>query len=376
MSVSSAVLSKRDCTRFHLSMNVNSLGEAVRFLTALLGCPPSKHFKDYAKFEPDDLPIVLSLEPRFSIAEPIRGTQGIGALNHVGIRFSDRSDIAVVQQRVEAAGYVTTSQDGVACCYANQTKFWVFDQDQTMWEVYVLNEDVPYRGEADVSVEAASGACRREVLALPVAGRVGAASESQESAAPRVLTFQMGDAETKIEDGEWDEIRLQGPLNEHRFAKRELELFQRCHACLAENGMLFVHALTSREALVEFDSLPGPAAVVTNVPAVGDVVKALQAAGFDEVRLTQFDSEPCFVQQGNYMHQTRITAVKVAKVEEPGQWVINRGPCGLIGNDGTVIGVGVPTLIAGRQWRAFKESSMGMLLTPLSSGSQPRGCGV
>ena len=40
-------------------------------------------------------------------------------------------------------------QDDVKCCYAHQTKIWVTDPDQTMWEVYVLHDDVPDWGEKD-----------------------------------------------------------------------------------------------------------------------------------------------------------------------------------------------------------------------------------
>jgi hypothetical protein len=37
----------------------------------------------------------------------------------------------------------------VKCCYARQTKLWVTDPDETLWEVYVLHDDVPDWGEKD-----------------------------------------------------------------------------------------------------------------------------------------------------------------------------------------------------------------------------------
>src|SRR5262245_24083693 len=131
-----------DVTRFHISLNVNSLAKSVQFLTALFGCPPKKHLADYAKFEPEDLPIVLSLEPRSTPQPPLRNTAGEGPLNHVGIRMTDSAQLVEVQRRLEAAGYSTQREEGVECCYARQTKFWAHDNDRTMWEVYVLEEDL------------------------------------------------------------------------------------------------------------------------------------------------------------------------------------------------------------------------------------------
>ena len=49
--------------RFHLSLNVSDLGRSVGFYQTLFGRPPAKRRDDYAKFELDDPPLVLSLEP-------------------------------------------------------------------------------------------------------------------------------------------------------------------------------------------------------------------------------------------------------------------------------------------------------------------------
>jgi hypothetical protein len=51
-----------------------------------------------------------------------------------------------VQHRLEAAGFRTKREDGVECCYALQTKFWVTDPDQLLWEIYVFHEDVEHHG--------------------------------------------------------------------------------------------------------------------------------------------------------------------------------------------------------------------------------------
>ena len=39
------------------------------------------------------------------------------------------------------------------CCYALQTKLWITDPDETLWEVYVLHDDVPDWGEKHKKVK-------------------------------------------------------------------------------------------------------------------------------------------------------------------------------------------------------------------------------
>ncbi|HEY2250817.1 MAG TPA: VOC family protein, partial [Planctomycetaceae bacterium] len=64
--------------RFHLSINVSNLEKSVSFFATLFGMKPAKQRDDYAKFELDEPPLVLSLEPH--------APDGRGALNHAGFR--------------------------------------------------------------------------------------------------------------------------------------------------------------------------------------------------------------------------------------------------------------------------------------------------
>jgi catechol 2,3-dioxygenase-like lactoylglutathione lyase family enzyme len=59
----SVALSVAPTVRFHLSLNVSDLGRALEFYRTLFGREPAKRRADYAKFELDDPPLVLSLEP-------------------------------------------------------------------------------------------------------------------------------------------------------------------------------------------------------------------------------------------------------------------------------------------------------------------------
>src|SRR5262245_20975996 len=135
MSVSLATVPS---VRFHLSLNVRDLGRSVAFYEQLFGRPPAKRRADYAKFELDEPPVVLSLEP----SPPGPG----GALNHLGFRLGDAASLVAMQQRLELAGVRAKREEGVECCYARQTKFWVHDPDGTLWEFYTLDEDIDHRG--------------------------------------------------------------------------------------------------------------------------------------------------------------------------------------------------------------------------------------
>ena len=64
--------------KFHLSLNVSNLEKFVEFFTALLGEKPAKQRVDYAKFELENPPLVLSLEPHAP------GGRGLGHSIHSG----------------------------------------------------------------------------------------------------------------------------------------------------------------------------------------------------------------------------------------------------------------------------------------------------
>ena len=127
--------------KFHASLNVSDLAGSIEFYTALFGCGPVKHYPDYAKFEVETPPLILSLKPKRACAG--------GPLNHLGLRVVTVEQLRAIQERLRLVGARIGQQDDVKCCYALQTKIWVTDPDQTMWEIYVLHDDVPNWGEKD-----------------------------------------------------------------------------------------------------------------------------------------------------------------------------------------------------------------------------------
>jgi len=131
--------------KFHASLNVSDLAGSIKFYTALFGTGPVKQYPDYAKFEIETPPLILSLKPKRACAG--------GPLNHLGLRVVTVEQLRSIQERLRMVGARIGQQDDVKCCYALQTKIWVTDPDQTMWEIYVLHDDVPDWGEKDKKVK-------------------------------------------------------------------------------------------------------------------------------------------------------------------------------------------------------------------------------
>lgn len=131
--------------KFHASLNVSNLAKSIEFYTALFGEPPVKAYEDYVKFEIDVPPLVLSLKPKRACAG--------GPLNHLGLRLTSIDQLEEIHARLKKVGARIGEQDDVKCCYARQTKLWITDPDETLWEVYVFHEDVPDWGEKHKKVK-------------------------------------------------------------------------------------------------------------------------------------------------------------------------------------------------------------------------------
>jgi catechol 2,3-dioxygenase-like lactoylglutathione lyase family enzyme len=291
-----ATLPMAAAIRFHLSLNVSDLGRSIAFYRVLFGTPAAKQRGDYAKFELDDPPLVLSLEPAD------HGTGG--ALNHVGFRMADSASLVAMQRRLGEAGIHSRREEGVECCYARQTKFWVTDPDGTLWEMYTLDEDIDHRGQ---------GQTREEMLA-------GAHPKGNGSAAPAAATsvaaaweHRLGDpipAVLPMPDASLREIRLRGTLNQPLAAEVKERLLRESLRVLHGGGRLFVHLLVADRALAAKPNLPGPAAYVQHVPLQSEPLRLLETAGLHGVRVLKLDPNPCFLQDGVEMHEMQLEGRK------------------------------------------------------------------
>jgi catechol 2,3-dioxygenase-like lactoylglutathione lyase family enzyme len=280
--------------RFHLSLNVSNLERAVGFYRILFGREPAKCRPDYAKFELDDPPLVLSLEPS--------GTAGGGTLNHLGFRMPDSAALVAMQERLELAGIRSRREEGVECCYARQTKFWVTDPDQTLWEIYTLDEDIDHRG---------AGQSREEMLpqSRPAADSTvsssAASSWEHRLGQPVPESLPLGDASI-------GEIRLRGTFNLPLTDDVKRRLLRESLRVLRPGGRLFVHVLVSAQPFAGVPRLPGPAAAVQHVPLSSEPPRWLEEAGFREARFLKFDDKPCFIVEGVPMNEMQLEAFKPA----------------------------------------------------------------
>lgn len=276
--------------KFHTALNVTDLARSVDFYRLLLGREPAKRKSDYAKFELDDPPLVLSLIP----GRPAGG----GLLNHFGLRVANAGTLVAMQHRLEAAGVRTQREEGVACCHALQTKFWVADPDNAFWEIYVLHEDLE---EEDDHFPAATAA---EHAADP-------------PAPPRVVwQHRIGEpVPKKIPHPEHavHEVLLEGSANIDGHGVVFSALCAEAFRVLRPGGEVRVHGLSGDAPLtVPLPALPGPAAAVAHVPTHAEIVHALCVAGFRSIHLEKLSSTAHFTVGGVPLREI------VARARKPG----------------------------------------------------------
>jgi len=245
---------------------------------------PAKQRSDYAKFEPNDPPLVLSLEPN--------GRVGDGTLNHLGIRMIDARQLVALQERLEKRGIKSQREEGVECCYAKQTKFWVQDPDLTLWEFYTLDDDELEHKGAGQSIEAMTSSTLpneekvwEHRLGTPVPNRIDACDDSMDS------------------------VVLRGSLNVPLSENEQKSLLNEAKRVLKPNGRLLLRILSGDKTHAT-PTLPGKGAPVKFVPAKDDVMGLVSNVGLNGIRLLKYDDKPCFDVDGVKMRETHIEAFK------------------------------------------------------------------
>ncbi|MDQ3985658.1 MAG: VOC family protein [Actinomycetota bacterium] len=121
--------------RVQLALNVTDVDSAVDFYSKLLGTAPAKRRPGYANFAVEEPSLKLVL---------MQSDDAGGTLNHLGVEVGSPDEVGEAQTRLSARGLTTTAESEVACCYANQTKFWTADPDGAPWEVYTVLSDAPH----------------------------------------------------------------------------------------------------------------------------------------------------------------------------------------------------------------------------------------
>lgn len=330
--------------RFHCSFNVANLVNSIGFYRALLGAEPVKVKADYAKFEIDSPPLVLSLIP--GPAAPG------GNVNHTGFRVADSAALVAIQKRLEAAGYPTNREEGVECCYALQTKFWIHDPDQALWEVYVLEEDLDHKGNGRVPDPRAQSAFAKDVPRPKVS-----------------WTHRLGEslpARLPHEDNSIHEVTLEGTFNGDG---DPAPLLKDALRALRPGGTIRIHGLAGDAPFLGTPSLTGPAAVVRRVPTETEPMRALAMAGFVDVRFETLSEKAHFIAADVSMREIRLVGRKPGyRPKTAAHVAIYLGPLSQVGDDyGNVYPRGERVRINVHDWQALKNGSASshfLLLTP------------
>jgi len=344
-------------TRFHLSLNVSSIERVAAFLQLVLGVAPAKQRSDYAKFELDSPPLVLSLEPN--------PPQESGSLNHLGFRFANTTDLLSAQRRIEAAGITTQREEGVECCYAKQTKFWVHDPDQRLWEFYVLEGDLEHRGGGQALQQMVGDAVSCSIAATQVRHVVWEHRMGSEFGLPITPS---------------DQIRLRGTFNVPTTDADMEGIIRRAYDNLKPGGQMELHMLTSESTIAGPVELPGPGSHVKHVPVRTILMQKLTDAGFIDVRLTTFRSEACFQSNGHPLRETRIVAVKPSsspEIERNEVDLVYRGPFAEIRDDyGNAWHRGELKSVSTARWEEMRKAGLEALFTLIPRDSTFSSCGV
>jgi catechol 2,3-dioxygenase-like lactoylglutathione lyase family enzyme len=315
------IAAEKKMTTFHVSLNVSDLARSIEFYQKLFGTPPAKRRPDYAKFELEDPRLVLSLEPS--------GASAGGALNHLGFRLAGAQELVDLQRRLELAGLSSIREEGVECCYARQTKFWIQDPDKTLWEFYVLESDSDFAGD------------RRHPQTVPLSARpqpnvefssagLASAPPTDDAIAPVDWEHRLGSPFSlplPFAERSLNEIRLRGTFNVPCDSATRRAGLGECLRVLTPGGRIVLHHLTCDSPLPP-DSLPlpGPAAVVEDVPVDTQLLASLEEAGFCESRLLKFGSTPSFSVGGVELRETIVQALKPHDAEKEQIPVMYKGP--------------------------------------------------
>ena len=322
--------------KFHASLNVADLDRSIAFYRVLLGAEPAKVRADYAKFDLAEPPLVLSLIP---------GRPGAGGnLNHVGLRVRNAEELVEIQHRLEAAGLHTEREEGVECCYARQTKFWISDPDRALWEIYVFHDDIDDHGSAAPP--------RVEPLRLDTA----------RSQAPLAWEHRLRDpipSRIPHDDNTLHEVRLEGSINVAPDADNRSGLLAESLRALRPGAAIYVHGLAGDRPSRSTPALPGPAAAVQHVPAIIDVVDDLVRTGFVEVQIEKLSETAYFVVDEVPMRELRIAARKPG--HRPGtatHHAVYLGPMAQITDDfGNVFRRGVSMPLNVHDWQMLSRSA-------------------
>jgi G3E family GTPase/catechol 2,3-dioxygenase-like lactoylglutathione lyase family enzyme len=326
--------------KFHLSLNVSDLNRSVAFYRVLFGIEPAKHHADYAKFEVESPPTVFSLIPGRA--------GGGGSLNHVGLCLLSSEELVAIQLRLEEAGHKTLREDGVACCYSRQTKFWVRDPDGVLLELYVFHEDLDEHGDHHAPDHD-----------LPTL--MGGGTAMAEPAA--TWAHHLGEKITlplPHDANSTQEVVLEGTINANGIDLPAL--LAETLRILKPGGSITLHGLAGDHPLKgTVPALPGPAAAVQQVPDFPSLELLLHEAGFRNTLYSKLSEKGYFEAEGIPLREVMLTGLKPGfRSYKTDQSVVYLGPFASVDDDfGNTYLKGAPHQVNKHDWQALQKHSNG-----------------
>lgn len=141
--------------RLHVALSVRDVQAACRFYEVLFGMKPTKERPGYAKFEPQDPSVNLTLN---ETKESITAASGAA---HFGVQVKSVAEVHAAIERFKSANLETVTEEGTTCCYAVQDKVWAIDPDGHKWEVFVV-----LQADAKDELYEQSGCCGPDLVEL------------------------------------------------------------------------------------------------------------------------------------------------------------------------------------------------------------------
>jgi catechol 2,3-dioxygenase-like lactoylglutathione lyase family enzyme len=315
--------------RFTITLPVSDVSRSMRFYRILLERGAVSHDSSSAIFEVDNPPLRLRL---------VSGNRPGGTVNHLGLRLPDSPSLVAVQRRLEENGFATQRQDGVECCYARQTKFWITDPDGHLIEIYTLEEDIEHSGFEDAPGPKGIAANRPQVvwqhrLFDPVPTRIAA------------------------EDGSVDVVELEGTFNADLSAEAIGHLLAEAARVLKPGGHLVVNAMISDVPPAAVPKLPGMAAAVQRIRTRDETVAAVRAAGFASLHYDTLDDIVCFSIPGVRLFHLRLLAFRNGPDSARDHALLYKGPAARVrDDDGTWFSRGEIVAVSESAWQRLRNS--------------------
>jgi catechol 2,3-dioxygenase-like lactoylglutathione lyase family enzyme len=340
--------------KFHASLNVSDLNRSIAFYRVLFGLEPAKVRSNYAKFELAEPPLVLSLIP----GRPVNG----GHLNHAGLRVRTSEELVEIQHRLEAAGMPTRREDGVACCYARQTKFWVTDPDRALWEIYVFHEDLEDEDHDHGDPMQTSTSGQQDARD---AGEATGKANAQNAEPALTWGHRLSDdvpERIPHDDNSVQEITLEGTINSDPAAPHRAGLMAEAFRVLKPGAEVHIHGLAGDAPCARAAgdlALPGPAAAVQHVPGSAVVVDELKKAGFVDIRFETLSQTAYFKVDGIGMREVRVLARKPGhRPKAATHQAVYLGPLAQVSDDfGNTFRRGEPASLNVHDWQVLSKSA-------------------